>query len=80
MTTSLPQAAATAIRAAMAQRGVSQDALAEKLGRSQTYVWRRLTGEVNFDLAEVEQIAGLLDVPVAQFVGGDAASTGRRTS
>lgn len=52
----------------MGRQRISQTALAELLGRSQTYVWRRLVGQVPFDLAELEAIAEHLRVPAAQFL------------
>lgn len=74
MTSSLPQTAATEVRAEMGRQRMSQAALAELLGRSQTYVWRRLIGEVPFDLAELELIANKLGVPASQFLPTDVAA------
>jgi transcriptional regulator with XRE-family HTH domain len=80
MTTSLPEVAAAEVRAEMGRQRMSQAALGELLGRSQPYVWRRLVGEVPFDLAELELIATKLGVPVGRFLRTDApdapASTG----
>jgi transcriptional regulator with XRE-family HTH domain len=68
MSTSLPQVVATEIRAEMARQRITQMALAARLGRSQPYVCRRLTGEVAFDLAELELVAEALGVPLSQFM------------
>lgn len=80
MTTSLPEVAAAEVRAEMGRQRMTQAALGELLGRSQPYVWRRLAGEVPFDLAELELIATKLGVPVGRFLRSDApaapASTG----
>lgn len=74
MPSSLSQIAATEIRAEMGRQRISQTHLAKKLGRSQTYVWRRLVGEVPFDLHELETVAEVLGVPVTRFVPDPAAS------
>lgn len=58
----------------MGRQRMSQATLAELLGRSQTYVWRRLVGEVPFDLAELEMIANKLAVPVARFLPLDVTA------
>jgi len=76
MTTSLSAIAASEIRAEMGRQRMTQTALGELLGRSQPYVWRRLSGVVSFDLTELELIAGKLGVPVGQFLPGAPASTG----
>lgn len=59
---------ARAVAAEMARQRRSQVAVAAALGVSQTYVWRRLTGEVAFDVAELAAIAEFLGVPVQQFL------------
>ena len=48
--------------------------LAQQLGKSQAFVSRRLRGEIAFDIAELEQIARWLDVPVADLIAERAAS------
>jgi len=46
----------------MARRRVSGVTLASQIGRSQSYVSRRLVGDVAFDLDDIERIAGVLGV------------------
>jgi transcriptional regulator with XRE-family HTH domain len=52
------------IRALLARKRMSATSLARSMQVSQTYVWRRLTGETAFDLSDLEKIAGLLEVEV----------------
>jgi transcriptional regulator with XRE-family HTH domain len=52
------------IRAEMARQRVSQTALAEVLGRNQTYVSYRLTCKKPLTLDEVEEIAEVLRIRV----------------
>lgn len=58
------QLVAEEIRALKARRNDTQEALAAHLGRSQSYVSRRLTGEYPFDLDDLELIAARYDVPI----------------
>jgi transcriptional regulator with XRE-family HTH domain len=43
--------------------------LAQQLGKSQAFVSRRLRGELPFDIAELEQIAAWLNVPLVELLG-----------
>ena len=52
------------IRAHMARRRIKQAQIALVTGKSQSYVSRRLTGDVPFDLDDLENIAALMDVPI----------------
>lgn len=58
------------VRAEMARQGISQEALAERLGDGwyQRRVSRRLTGEVAINLDELEQISSALGMPVSHFM------------
>ena len=56
------------VRVAMARRRISQKSLAEAIGKSQPFMSRRLNGETPFDVAELDAIAGVLDVPIASLV------------
>lgn len=60
---------AAEVRAEMARQRMSQVKLAELLGVAQQTISRRIVGEVAFDITELVEIARLLDVPVAQFLG-----------
>jgi transcriptional regulator with XRE-family HTH domain len=73
------EAVAEEVRAALARRRVSASALARKLGKSQTYVWRRLSGETAFDTDDLEAIAGILDVTVVDLLPPDARGGSRVT-
>ena len=56
------------IRAELARQGISQTDLANSLHKSQPTVSRRLLGRVPFSVDELDIIADLLDVPMAQLV------------
>lgn len=66
------------IRAEMARQDLSQEGLAERLGCSQQWVSRRITGAIPVDAAELEKIATALGVPVAQLLPGTPAEGGAR--
>jgi transcriptional regulator with XRE-family HTH domain len=68
MSTLLPGRVAAEVRAEMARQQVNQQTIAEALKRSRQHLSRRLTGEIPFDVAELEIIAQALGVPVAQFL------------
>lgn len=59
---------AAEIRAEMARQRMSQATLAELLQTSQPTVSRRLSGELPFDLAQLEQIATVLRVPMSRLL------------
>ncbi|MBK9181437.1 MAG: helix-turn-helix transcriptional regulator [Acidimicrobiales bacterium] len=61
----LRELVAAEVRATMARQQVTQVMLSHDMDRSQAFLSRRLTGEVAFDLDDLELIAGLLGVPVA---------------
>ena len=65
---------AAKVHAEMARQRMSQTAIAERMAVSQAYVSRRLTGEVAFDLVELDLVASILGVPVEQFVARDTAT------
>jgi transcriptional regulator with XRE-family HTH domain len=64
---------ASTVRAELARRSISQGALATKLGKSQAWVSRRLSGDVEMRVDELRAIAALLGVPVADLIGSVAA-------
>lgn len=55
----------------MARRGVSQQALASRVGLSQNGVSRRLRGETPVDINELSTIAGALGVALADLLAED---------
>lgn len=71
MSMALTEAVKDSITAEMTRQGISQRALARKLGVPQPYVWSRLSrsdkAKVEFTTSEIERIAEALGVPVAQF-------------
>jgi len=78
--TALSEAVAEEIRATLARRRMSASALARALGKSQTYVWRRLSGETAFDTDDLERIAGVLRVAVVDLLPEDVRQASRVTA
>lgn len=56
------------VRAQLARRKLTASALADAIGRSEMYVSRRISGNVAFDLADIEQVARFLGVAVADLL------------
>jgi transcriptional regulator with XRE-family HTH domain len=56
------------IRALLARRRINGVQLALRIGRSQSYVSRRLTGETAFDADDLERIAEVLGVNVVELM------------
>lgn len=74
MTTTSPSAiVASNVRAEMGRTRTAQAVIAKKMGRTQQFVSRRLTGQTPFTLEEIAEIAAILDVPVATLLGEIAA-------
>lgn len=63
------------VRAEMARRGISQVAIASKLGLPQTSVSKRLRGEVAFNVDELAAVADHLSVPLAALLAEQPATT-----
>lgn len=61
------------IRAEMARRGVTQSQLAADAGFSQPALSRRLTGEAEWSVAEIYQLADALQVPLSALLPEAAA-------
>lgn len=72
MTSGFTATVAAEVRAEMARQRITQESLADSLGVAQQTISRRLTGEVAFDLAELERIAGILGVPLSRFLASAA--------
>jgi transcriptional regulator with XRE-family HTH domain len=66
--TGLREAVAEVVRVEMARRRMTQRALAEALGVSQSYVGRRLVGEMPFTTDDLAKIAAAFGMTVAQLV------------
>jgi len=58
---------AATVRAEVARARAKTTDLARVLGLSRTTVWRRLTGEYPFNVAELDALASHLGVPVSTF-------------
>ena len=63
----LHEKVAAEVRAHLARQRLSGRQAAMRLGWTQPYMSRRLTGEIPFDVTDLEAIAGLLNVPVTAF-------------
>lgn len=61
----------------MARQQISQTAVADRLGLSQTAVSRRLRGEVEFSVTELHAVADVLGLPVERLL---ALSSPERTA
>lgn len=67
---------ASRVRDAMAERGITGVELAKRLGVTQPYMSRRLTGAVEFRASELESVARALGVPLTRLLpeDGEAAA------
>lgn len=68
-TLSLQERVAEEVRALLARRRMSAHQTAVALGWTDMYMSRRLNSRAPFDLNDLEAIAGLLQVPVAELFG-----------
>lgn len=66
--TSLREQAAEELRALLARRRMSVSELARRLGVAQSYMARRVDGRVALDLDDLESIAAILGVEVADLL------------
>jgi len=67
---------AAEVRAEMARQNVPQRELGRVLGLSQGAAWRRLKGDVPFDVAELAKVAELLKAPMSQFLPAEEPVAG----
>lgn len=63
------QRVASAVRAELARRKLSHSTLIPIIQGSRGAVYRRLAGEVPFNVDEIAQIAEFLDLPVSVLMG-----------
>lgn len=70
------QIVAGEVRAELARQRLSGRQAALRLGWTPPYLSRRLVGEIPFDVADLQALAELLDVPVTDFF---AARSGNRS-
>ncbi len=71
----LREKTAEEIRALLGRRRMSGSELARRTGMKQPYLSRRMTGELAFDLDDLEIIARELNVTVTELLGGDSQHT-----
>lgn len=71
----LRERTAEEIRVHLARRRMSAAELARRTGLKQPYVSRRMTGEIAFDLDDLEVIARELGVTVAELIAGEGEQT-----
>ena len=64
---SLQELIAEEVRAQLGRARMSARQLAGQLGMSPMYVSRRLSGQIPFTVADLEEIARILRVPVTRF-------------
>lgn len=58
------------VRAELARKGVSVNQLQHRIGRTQTYWWRRTNGQVEFSHTDLIEIANLLKINAGEFFTG----------
>lgn len=66
--TPLREQVATEVRRELAAARMTPTELARRLGVSQTTVWRRVSGEVAFDVDDLQKIADILGVSVGRLL------------
>jgi len=59
---------ATELRVLLARRRMSATELARRIGATQPYLWRRMSGEISFDLDDLQKIAAVLGVGVSDLL------------
>ena len=64
----LRERVAEEVRVLLARKRLSATQLAKRMGVSQAYMWRRLSGETAFDLDDLERIGALLGVEPAELL------------
>lgn len=67
MSQSLSERVSLAIRIEMVRQGLSVRELAERLGRPDTWLHRRLNGTTHIDVPDLEALSTELKVPVSLF-------------
>jgi transcriptional regulator with XRE-family HTH domain len=72
MSTSAVEQVTEQVTAELEHQHVSGSELARRMDVSQAFVSRRLSAKVPFNLAELDRVAEVLDVPVEQFLRGAA--------
>lgn len=73
---SLHDSVAGEVRAHLARARISGRQAALQLGWTQPYMSRRLTGDIAFDVNDLEALAGLIGVPVTAFFDAGPSNWG----
>lgn len=66
--------ASSAIRAELARRGLRQVDIAEKLGIDPAQVTKRMNGDIDWRLAELQAIAAMFELPISALVDEPGAA------
>lgn len=74
----MPQIVVGEVRANLARRRLSARQAAARLGWSQPYMARRMTGDKAFDVADLAALSQLLEVPIEDFFRAPRSSAGDR--
>ena len=69
------QVVAAEVRAELARQRISARQAARRLGWTQQYLSRRMTGDISFDVNELAALADLLEVPISAFFPQDRVKT-----
>ena len=75
MPSSLNDAVAAEVRAEVARQALTQQQVADRIGERQYWVSRRLTGEVQWEVADLVRVADALGVPITQFIPTEAVAS-----
>jgi hypothetical protein len=68
------------VRAEMARQQRYGTWMAKQMGMTQSAWSRRVTGDLPFDIDQLDRIAAILDVPISRFLGVTAGSGGQMSS
>lgn len=74
----LRERAAEELRVVLARKRMSGSELARRTGMKQPYLSRRMTGEIAFDLDDLEVIASALGIKVQDLIAGPGSSPGSK--
>lgn len=74
MSEAITASVAAEVRAELARQQIPQREVGVALGMSQAAAWRRLKGDVPFDVAELAAVAEMLGVPLSKFLPTEASA------
>lgn len=75
----LREAVAEILRVEMARRRMTQRKLADATGLSQSYIGRRMTGEMPFTTDDLDKVAGVLGMQVSALIPQGATALAAAT-